>query len=325
MARRRIIFMGSPDFAIPALDALSTQHDVVAVYSQPPRKSGRGMEQRAVPVARHAETLSIPTHCPTSLSGADEQSVLAGFDADLFIVVAYGLLLPQAVLDIPRFGCVNGHASLLPRWRGAAPIQRAIEAGDAQTGMSAMLMEAGLDTGPVLATESCAIMDDDTAGSLHDKLASMNAGLLLDVVNDMPAILGRQQIQDDAKAIYAAKISPAQAQIDWGQTAAVLDRHIRAFSPFPGAWFTGPKGRIKVTKAHYDKTSRTDGVGADNRPGTYVGQGADGAMQMATGGGILSLDMLQPAGKKPMPAADFLNGQAVRAGTVFADFDLVAS
>ena len=312
--------MGSPDFAIPALDALHNHHEIVAVYSQPPRKSGRGMGEKLVPVAQHAESLNLPTHWPESLTDKACRDVLAGFDADLFIVVAYGLLLPQSVLDLPHFGCINGHASLLPRWRGAAPIQRAIEAGDNETGISAMVMEAGLDTGPVLATQHVNITANETAGTLHDKLAVVNAEILLRTVNEVPAILSTQQIQNDDDAIYAAKISSAEAQIDWRKPAHKIDQHIRAFSPFPGAWFNGEKGRIKISEAIVD-TNDSNSESGGATPGTYIGRSDEGGMRVATGAGVLTLVRLQPAGKKPMPVADFLNGQAMSIGTVLTGLD----
>lgn len=313
--------MGSPDFAIPALDALHQNHDVMAVYSQPPRKSGRGMAEQPMPVARHADNLGLPTYWPDNLKDATTQETLSAYDADLFVVVAYGLLLPQPVLDMPRLGCINGHASLLPRWRGAAPIQRAIEAGDTESGISAMLMEAGLDTGPVLASDRLAIESRDTAGSLHDKLAVMNAELLLNTINNMPDVLNWQVAQDDKAATYATKISASEAQIDWRRDAATLDRHIRAFSPFPGAWFMGPKGRIKITEATIEPpVSGKEGRHID-APGTYLGQSDDGAMRIATGHGTLRILRLQPAGKKPMLAADFLNGQNMGTGTILAGLE----
>lgn len=318
MTRRRIIFMGSPDFAIPALDQLHAAHDVVAVYTQPPRKSGRGMAENLVPVAAHARRLGIEVDWPTSLKETEVQAKLAAYDADIFVVVAYGLLLPAAVLALPKLACINGHASLLPRWRGAAPIQRAIEAGDAETGISAMVMERGLDTGPVLATERCPIMADETAGSLHDKLASLNADLLGRVVDQLPELLAQQTPQDDANANYAAKISPAEAEIDWTKPAEQIDRHIRAFAPVPGAWFTGPRGRIKVRKATIDRSAELAG---DARPGQFIGCDADGHMQIATGEGVITLETVQPAGKKPMDAAAFLNGQSLPIGAVFGTDD----
>ena len=313
MTRRRLIFMGSPAFGIPALDRLRAAHDVVAVYTQPPRKSGRGMAEKLVPVAAHARECGLDVHWPETMKDPATQAQLAGYQADAFIVVAYGLLLPPAVLALPAFGCLNGHASLLPRWRGAAPIQRAIQAGDSETGMTAMLMEAGLDTGPVLASHACAITADDTAGSLHDKLALLNADLLAKVVADLPAYLASPQIQDDDQAIYAAKISPAEAAINWADSAAMIDRHVRAFSPVPGAWFTGPKGRIKLRAA---SIALPDANTSDAAPGRFIGCDEKGHMQIATGDGVITLHSVQPAGKKPMDSAAFLNGQPMDVGTI---------
>jgi len=311
MARRRIIFMGSPDFAIPALDRLAEAHDILAVYTQPPRRAGRGMRETPQPLAAHAATKGIEVRHPLTLKDADEVAALAALEADLFIVVAYGLLLPPDVLAIPRFGCINGHASLLPRWRGAAPIQRAIAAGDAETGICAMLMEAGLDTGPVLARRACAIGPQDTAGDLHDRLAAINADLLAETVAGIPAILERAEPQDHDAATYAAKITPAEAAIDWRQSADAIDRRIRAFTPVPGAWFTGPKGRIRVRSARIG----TAATGA--APGTYLGLDGEGGMRVAAGEGEIILDVLQPAGGRAMPARDFLNGTPVATGSLF--------
>lgn len=310
MPRRRIVFMGSPGFAIPALDRLAESHDIMAVYSQPPRRAGRGMQEHPQPVAAHAATLNIPAFHPQRLSDADDLAILAGHDADMFVVVAYGLLLPRRVLDMPRFGCINGHASLLPRWRGAAPIQRAIAAGDAETGVCAMLMEEGLDTGPVLARRSTAISEDDTAGSLHDRLATLNADLLADVAARLPDILDAAVPQDDSAATYAHKISSTEAVIDWSRPAAQLARHIRAFAPAPAAWFTGHRGRVRVLKAY-----AANGTGPE---GCYLGSTDDGGLQVGTGDGVLVLETVQPAGSRPMPAQAFLNGARLVAGQSMA-------
>ena len=221
--------------------------------------------------------------------------------ADLFVVVAYGILLPSAVLDLPRLGCINGHASLLPRWRGAAPIQRAIAAGDRHTGISAMLMDQGLDTGMILAQKKCTINNNDTAGSLHDKLANLNANLLDDVIMNFNRRLKAAEPQDHNRANYAAKITTQDAKIDWTLSAKNLHCHIRAYAPFPGAWCYGPKGRIRILAAHPLSTSHT------NPPGTVIGI-HKGELKIATGKGVLVIDQLQPAGKKPMVASDFLNG-----------------
>ena len=311
--KKRIVFMGSPEFAIPALARLSRTHDIAAVYTQPPRPAGRGMKEQLVPLAQYAQQLAIPVHWPQSLKSADAQDELAALNADVLVVVAYGLLLPQSVLDMPRYGCINGHASLLPRWRGAAPIQRAIAAGDTRTGMSAMRMEAGLDTGPVIATLDCAISADETAGTLHDRLAQLNADLLETVIAGLPDILAQAQAQDDESAIYAPKITTAECAIDWHAPIAVTDRQIRAFSPYPGTWFNGPRGRIKIAAAK-PTTGRADNAAA----GSFLGLGEAGQMRVATVDGVLEISRLQPAGKKAMDARDFLNGQEIAPGHVFA-------
>ena len=215
---------------------------------------------------------------------------------------------------MPRFGCINGHASLLPRWRGAAPIQRAIAAGDTETGVCAMLMEEGLDTGPVLARRSTPISDDDDAGSLHDRLASLNADLLADVAARLPDILDDAAPQDDSAATYAHKISSAEAVIDWSRPADQLARHIRAFAPAPAAWFTGHRGRVRVLKAHAAPETGT-GTGP---AGCYLGSTDDGGLQVGTADGVLVLETVQPAGSKPMPAQAFLNGARLVVGQPMA-------
>ena len=311
MPRLRIVFMGSPDFAVPALDRLAGSHDILAVYSQPPRRLGRGMRKTPQPLAAHAAARGLETRHPASLKNDADAAALAALDADLFVVVAYGLLLPANVLAMPRYGCINGHASLLPRWRGAAPIQRAIEAGDAETGICTMLMEVGLDTGPVLASRSGEIRPQDTAETLHDRLAAINADLLGDTVDALPGILDHAAPQDEAAAIYARKITPADAEIDWQRSAAGIDRQIRAFTPVPGAWFNGPKGRIRVSDARIGT-----GVASQAAAGTYLGLDADGGMRIAAGNGEIILDMLQPASGRAMPARDFLNGTPVRQGSL---------
>ena len=245
-AKQRIVFMGSPAFAIPTLDHLVKTHEVCAVYSQPAKKSGRGMKTTPVPVAAYADAAGLPVFTPEHLKSAEIEAQLASHDADLFVVVAYGLLLPATILAIPRFGCLNGHASLLPRWRGAAPIQRAIQAGDSETGISAMIMETGLDTGPVVGVRQTAISKHDNAASLHDRLADLTAACLGAVIDGAPDSLASPTPQADDGIIYAAKISSAEAMIDWQQPANVLDCHIRAFAPYPGAWCFAPKGRLRI-------------------------------------------------------------------------------
>ena len=311
--KKRIVFMGSPEFAIPALARLSREHDVAAVYTQPPRPAGRGMTEQLVPLANYAQQLALPLRWPRSLKSTDAQDELAALNADVLVVVAYGLLLPQSVLDMPRYGCINGHASLLPRWRGAAPIQRAIAAGDTRTGMSAMCIEAGLDTGPVIATLDCEISADETAGTLHDRLAKLNADLLETVIAGLPDNLAQAQAQDEESAIYAQKITNAECAIDWYAPIAVTGRQIRAFSPYPGAWFNGPRGRIKITAAR-PITGKAKNVPA----GSFLGLGEAGQMRVATIDGVLEISRLQPAGKRVMDARSFLNGHEIAPGHVFA-------
>ena len=313
MPRYRIVFMGSPNFAIPALQKLAEIHDICAVYTQPAKPAGRGMKSTPVPVAAYAADKSLALFSPASLKTNDAQEQLAGHDADLFVVVAYGLLLPKNVLNMPKLGCINGHASLLPRWRGAAPIQRAIAAGDAVTGISAMLMDEGLDTGKVLMRRSCQIDTAETAGSLHDKLATLNAETLDEVVGDITSLLTTAEPQDDRQAFYAAKITPQEAEIDWACDTATLDCHIRAFTPFPGAWCLGPKGRVRILQARPADLGRP----AHARAGSIVSIGK-ATLHVATGNGVLAIEQLQPAGKKPMHVADFLNGQNLLAGQMLA-------
>ena len=313
MPRYRIVFMGSPDFAIPALQKLAKTHDICAVYTQPAKPAGRGMKSTPVPVAAYAAEKSMALFSPTSLKTSDAQQQLAAHDADLFVVVAYGLLLPKIVLNMPKLGCINGHASLLPRWRGAAPIQRAIAAGDAVTGISAMLMDEGLDTGKVLMRRSCKIDPAETAGSLHDKLAMLNAETLDEVVGDITSLLTTAEPQDDSQALYAAKITPQEAEIDWASDTATLDFHIRAFTPFPGAWCLGPRGRLRILRVHPADLARP----AHAPAGSIVSIGK-AALHVATGNGVLAIEYLQPAGKKPMHVADFLNGQNLVNGQMLA-------
>jgi len=302
--------MGSPGFAIPALDRLAADHDIIAVYTQPPRRSGRGMRETPQPLAAHAAALGFELRHPLSLKTDEDAAALAALEADVFVVVAYGLILPAAVLAMPRFGCINGHASLLPRWRGAAPIQRAIAAGDSSTGICAMLMEEGLDTGPVLARRETAITATDTAADLHDRLAALNAELLGEVLSDLPGVLEGAEDQDDSKAVYAPKLTPAEAEIDWTQDANAIDRLIRAFTPVPGPWFAGPKGRIRVRAARLDAAAA-----GKPTPGLFLGLDNEGGMRISTGRGEIILDALQPAGGRAMPARDYLNGNQLAVGS----------
>ena len=314
--RQRIVFMGSPAFAIPTLDRLVKTHDVCAVYSQPAKKSGRGMKTKDVPVAAYANAANLPLFTPTHLKSTDIEAQLAAHEADLFVVVAYGLLLPRSILEIPRLGCLNGHASLLPRWRGAAPIQRAIEAGDTETGISAMLMEAGLDTGPVVCSQRTPISKSDTAGSLHDRLATLTATCLGEVIDGAPTSLAAPIPQPDDGVIYAAKITSDDAMIDWQQPASILDCHIRAFTPYPGAWCGGPKGRLRILEAH-PVPRPAEHMAAD--AGIFLGKDSgskhcESNMMIACSEGALAITRVQPAGKKPMLAVDFLNGAGLKIG-----------
>ena len=288
----RVIFMGTPDFSVPALQAIAAAHEVVCVYTQPPREAGRGQKSRPSPVQAAAEELGIEIRHPRSLKGAEEQAAFAALNADLAVVVAYGLILPQPVLDAPRLGCLNIHASILPRWRGAAPIHRAIMAGDAETGIAIMQMEAGLDTGPVLAEARTHIGAADTTADLHDRLAAMGADLIVDVLArlPLPAIP-----QPEAGVTYASKIDKAEARIDWTRLAEEIDRQIRGLSPFPGAWCEIAGERVKLLRSR-----RVDGAG---RPGEVL----DG-FRIACGQGAIEVLEAQRAGKRPMPTAEILRG-----------------
>ena len=301
----KIIFMGSPDFACPTLQRLADEHEILHVFTQAPKASGRGMALRRTAVAELAEARGIPVSWPHSLKEEAVQEMLRALGADLFVVVAYGLLLPKAVLDMPRLGCVNGHASLLPRWRGAAPIQRAIEAGDRKTASCAMMMEEGLDTGPVIHCHEVDITDDDTASSLHDKLADTTALCLSEAVMTLANGTAKPQPQSQIGICYAAKITKQEAALDFSKPAKALKQHIHAFSPFPGAFIEGASGkRLKCLLARYEAkaTSQPQGV--------YLGQDEAGGMMVACGDGqILTITQLQPAGKKPMPASDYLRGR----------------
>ena len=291
----RVIFMGTPDFSVPALRAIAARHDVVAVYSQPPRAAGRGQKPRPSPVALAAQALGIPVRTPARLRDPQDQADFAALDADVAVVVAYGLILPQPVLDAPRLGCLNIHASILPRWRGAAPIHRAILAGDAETGVAIMQMEAGLDTGPVLALTRTPIAADDTTASLHDRLSAMGADLITDVLDRLPL---PAVPQPDDGVTYATKIDKAEARIDWTQPAEQVDRQIRGLSPFPGAWCMVGDERVKLLAS-----SVAQGQGA---PGTVLPE-----FTIACGTGAVRIALAQRAGKKPMAPADLLRGWAL--------------
>ncbi|MCW8125352.1 methionyl-tRNA formyltransferase [Microbulbifer halophilus] len=299
-----IVFAGTPDFAAVHLQALlDSPHRVIAVYSQPDRPAGRGKKLLASPVKQLALAHELPVYQPESLRDESAQAELQALGADLMVVVAYGLILPQAVLDTPRLGCVNVHASLLPRWRGAAPIQRAIEVGDADSGVAIMQMAAGLDTGPVLVECRCPIDADDTGGSLHDKLAALGGPALLDAVAQLADGTAEPHPQDDTRATYAGKISKGEAQLDWSRPAEELERRIRAFNPFPVCWtsYEDKKGkqRLRVYSAQLES--------GDGAPGTVLAAGDEGIL-VACGRGALRLQLLQLPGKKALPAAEILKG-----------------
>ena len=299
----RLIFMGTPDFSVPVLDALvAAGHDIACVYCQPPRPSGRGKKERPTPVHARAQTLGLPVRHPASLKSTEAQAEFAALDADVAVVVAYGLLLPQPILDAPKLGCLNIHASLLPRWRGAAPIHRAIMAGDAETGICIMQMEAGLDTGPVLLREATAIGATETTGALHDRLSTMGAGL---IVQALAGLGDLTPVPQPAEGVtYAAKIDKAEAAIDWTRPADEVSRQIRGLAPFPGAWTTRDGDRIKLLGA-----VQVPGQGA---PGTVL----DEDLTVACGTGALRVTHAQRAGKGAQDAAVFLNGYPLPPGTV---------
>ncbi|MEP2890773.1 methionyl-tRNA formyltransferase [Tateyamaria sp.] len=298
----RIVFMGTPDFSVSALHALhAAGHEIVCAYSQPPRPAGRGKKDRPSPVQAYAERLGIPVRHPVSLRNTEAQAEFAALGADIAVVVAYGLILPQAILDAPKLGCLNIHASLLPRWRGAAPIHRAIMAGDADTGVCIMQMEAGLDTGPVLSRAATPIGQDETTDQLHDRLAAIGAELIVGTLEKLPSLAPKTQPQEGVT--YAHKIEKAEAAIDWTRPATDIDRQIRGLSPFPGAWFEADGVRVKVLGSHV-----ADGQGA---PGEVL----DDALTVACQNGAVRLTRLQRAGKGAQDADVFLRGKPMPRGT----------
>lgn len=300
----RLVFMGTPDFAVPTLQALiAAGHEIVRVHTQPPRPAGRGRALRPSPVQLAAEAAGLCVVTPETLRGPSETEALAALAPDAAVVVAYGQILPPAVLAVPRLGCLNLHASLLPRWRGAAPIQRALMAGDAETGIAVMQMAAGLDTGPVLAEECTPIGPEDTAGTLHDRLAGMGAPLM---VATLAALAGGHATpcpQSQAGVTYARKIDKAEARIDWSRPAAQLDCHIRGLAPFPGSWCTIGQERVKILMCRPEP-----GAGV---PGTVL----DDGLLIACGQGALRLVRLQRPGKGAADAEALLRGFPVPAGT----------
>ena len=297
-----VVFAGTPDFAAEALAALiQSEHNVIAVYSQPDRPAGRGRKLKASPVKELALEHDIPVYQPESLKGEAEQQVLRDLNPDVMIVAAYGLILPQVVLDIPRLGCLNIHASLLPRWRGAAPIQRAILDGDSESGITIMQMAAGLDTGDMLSVHPCPIEADETGGSLHDKLASLGATSLVSTLAELAAGNITPVPQNDEQATYAHKLNKQEAQLDWNKPAKDLDRQVRAFNPWPVSYFMLDDKAVRIWQAELNEQQ--------GEAGTVLHADKKGIV-IACGENSLRLLQLQPPGKKAMDAASFLNGHA---------------
>ncbi len=285
--------MGTPEFAVPVLEALHREHEVVAVYCQPPRPAGRGKADRPSPVQQRAEALGLPVRHPVSLRSETAAKDFAALAADVAVVVAYGLILPQPVLDAPRHGCLNIHASLLPRWRGAAPIHRAIMAGDRETGVCIMRMEAGLDTGPVLLRETLEIGPEETTAELHDRLSGLGAGLVLQALDRLPTLV--PEPQPAGGVTYAAKIDKAEARVDFSRPAVEVDRLIRGLSPFPGAWVMVGGERVKLLRSRL-----AEGAGS---PGQVLH-----GFTIACGTGAVEITEAQREGKRPMPAVEVLRG-----------------
>jgi len=305
-ARLRLAFLGTPRFAVSTLDALvAAGHDVVRVYSQPPRPAGRGQKERRSDVHERANALGLVVATPKSLKDPAEQTAFAALGLDVAVVVAYGLILPKPILDAPRLGCVNVHASLLPRWRGAAPIQRAILAGDAETGVTIMRMDEGLDTGAMLLEERMAIGPDDTAETLHDTLAALGAKLVVPALDGLAAGTLSARPQPAEGVTYASKLTRAEGRLDWSKAAAALARQVRAFAPWPGAWFDHGNEQIKVLAAEAVAGKQ------DAAPGTVL----DDVLTVACGKGALRLSRLQRPGRGPMDAASLLRGFALPRGT----------
>ena len=290
----RLAFMGTPDFSVPALEALhAAGHDIAAVYSQPPRPAGRGKKDRPSAVQRRAEALGLPVRHPKNFRDTDAQGAFADLNVDAAVVVAYGLILPAPVLAAPRLGCLNIHASLLPRWRGAAPIHRAIMSGDRETGISIMSMDLGLDTGPVLLTEKTTIAADETTGDLHDRLADMGAKLIVETLANLNTLTPTPQPDDGVT--YAVKVDKSEARIDWSRDSKAIDRQIRALSPFPGAWCEVEGERLKLL--------RSTTVEGDAPAGTHLGD-----FTIACGTGAVRILHAQRQGKRPMTAEEVLRG-----------------
>ncbi len=303
----RLAFFGTPEFSVPALQALAEAgHEIVCVYTQPPRAAGRGAKERRAPVHDAAEQLGIEVRTPQTLKDDGIQAAFAALDLDAAVVVAYGLILPKPILDAPRRGCLNIHASLLPRWRGAAPIQRAILAGDRETGVTIMLMDEGLDTGPMLLDEAVPIEASTTAETLHDQLSALGARLIVEALDGLEAGQLSPAAQPEEGATYAAKLTREEGQLDWRRSAVELERQVRAFSPWPGAWFNHGNDRLKVMAAEVAAGSGTPGTVLDDR------------LTVACGSGALRLSVVQREGRAPTEAAALLRGYPLAPGATLA-------
>jgi methionyl-tRNA formyltransferase len=298
----KIIFAGTPDFAATHLQALIRQHDIVAVYTQPDRPAGRGKKLTVSPVKLLAAQNNLDIYQPQSLKDAEQQAILARLQADIMVVVAYGLILPQVILDTPRFGCINVHGSILPRWRGAAPIQRAVEAGDNETGITIMQMDAGLDTGAMLTITRCTVDANETSGSLYNKLAALGGPALLGTLDKIEAGTAVATAQDNDQSTYAKKIDKIEALINWSESAAIIDRRIRAFNPFPAAYTEIGGQRVKIWGAQVASEQQAS-------PGQILAADNNGLL-VACGQGCLLLTEIQLAGKSRMPVSEILRSRA---------------
>lgn len=313
----RVIFMGTPEFSVPVLRAIAEAgHEIAAVYTQPPRAAGRrGLELTPSPVQREAERLDVAVRTPISLKSESDQAAFRALQADVAVVVAYGLLLPKAILEAPRLGCINGHASLLPRWRGAAPIQRAIMAGDTETGMMVMHMEEGLDTGPVALVEKCAIGPDMTAGDLHDRLMNIGATLMVEALSRLETNTLASTLQATDGVTYARKIDKSETRVDWTRPAGEVHNHIRGLSPFPGAWCEADIGgrteRLKLLRSTLSEGTLSEGMGES-------GGILDDRLTVACGTGAVRLVEVQRAGGRPAAAQEFLRGAKIEKGIKFS-------
>jgi len=306
----KIVFAGTPDFSVAALAALvNSPHQLVAVYTQPDRPAGRGRQLTGSPVKQYAIQHNLPIEQPVGLRDAHSQAILTSYGADLMVVVAYGLILPEAVLQAPTLGCINIHASLLPRWRGAAPIQRAILAGDAETGVTIMQMDKGLDTGAMLYSVKTPISPNDTASTLHDRLATLGADALLQTLSQIQAGSVQAQAQQDELSCYADKLNKAEAQLDWRRSAVALERQVRAFNPWPVAETQWQGKRLRVWQAHALNSEAARliiGQATAVEPGSVIAEQREG-LDVITGDGILRLTQLQLPGKKALPVKDLIN------------------